>query len=87
MADNTTIYTLTSEWNATNRYTAGSETDVLLSNVGRGWLRWATTTTTTAPTILENTGHKVSGNNPRAMTLAAGTYLWLVGEGKAALEV
>lgn len=87
MADNTTIYDLVTGWSATNRYTASGDTDVLVSNVGGGWLRWATTTDDTAPTIPYSSGHMIKPGEGRAMTLADGARLWLAGTDKAALEV
>lgn len=88
MADNTTTYTLTGAWSSTNRYTAGSETDVLLSNTGTGLMRFATTTDDTAPTLDVAEAHPLQNGQGRAMTLAAGTRLWLAGAGQtAAIEV
>lgn len=85
MAD--TDYDLTTTRSATNRYTAASDVDVLLSASGGFALRWSITPDDTVPTV---TGHPLEPNNSQALQLKTGDRLWMWAEGsdtKATLGV
>jgi hypothetical protein len=89
-----TPYSLTDNWSATNRYTAGANIDVCLSNPlsdADHIIAWTTTTSDTAPTITVSQGNKIRPLDGRAMSLISGDRLWMAVHhrtaGSATLEV
>ena len=80
-----TEYTLTADWSATNRYTAGADVDVLISNPSGYSLRFELTGTDATPALAARRGHPIGPGQSRAMQLTSGERLWLVGEGAIAV--
>lgn len=85
----TTVYTLESGWSATNRYTAGSETDVQVSNPNDTTaIHWTITTSDTVPSTDPANANKILVGDKQSLTLATGDRLWVCGsKGYATLEV
>lgn len=79
---------LNDSWQASARYTAVADTDILLGNIGANYLRWSTTSDDTAPLITVGQAQIIQAFEERSMTLKAGTRIWLAGEGTtAAMEI
>lgn len=83
-----TEYTLAGSWNATARYTAAADTDVLLVNPlseRDQIILFTTTTSDTAPAIAPQRAAFIRyGDAPRSMKLLAGERLWIAAYGRSA---
>lgn len=78
MADS--VYTLSSSWSSSARYTAGSETEVNLANPNDDTvISWITTASDSTPSDDVVTANKIPPYGDKAITLAAGTRLWIAG--------
>jgi len=67
-------------WTASNRHTALSDQDILLSNVGGASVRFEITNDDTAPILDAGLGHTIQPGRSLAMQLKSGERLWLTGE-------
>lgn len=77
-------FALTDAWDATNRYTASGETDIILSNVGgNSNLQFDLTGDDSPPA--QDVGHRIKAGESRAMTLNDGERLWMRGQTTALL--
>lgn len=83
-----TVFNPSATWASGNRFTATTETDIMLSNPSNGVLRWAITADDTAPAISAAFGHPVRPNNSTSMQLMPGERIWFAGANAiATLEV
>jgi hypothetical protein len=80
---------LTSDWQASKRYTASGATDINLSCTS-GYLCWTITSSDTAPTIAASQANPIRRGRDKAMQLADGDRLWMATlgpSGAATVEV
>jgi hypothetical protein len=75
---------LENEWSASSRSFFAVETDILLSNPSDSMLFFTTSADTATPVVGVRHCNPVSPKSARAMTMPAGTYLWLGGDGAIA---
>ena len=73
-------YKPAASWNASNRHTAISDQDILLSNVSSDTIRFEITVDDATPVLDAALGHSVQPGRSIAMQLKSGERLWLVGD-------
>ena len=73
-----TVFDLTDDWSATNRYTAAADVDIQISATSGGDVRFDITPDDTAPAIPAGNGHPVRAGRTQALQLKTGDRLWLV---------
>lgn len=72
--------TLTADWSATNRYTANTAVDILLSNPSSGIVYFALTSDDTMPALSAKRAHPLRPKSGQPMQLSIGERLWIAGE-------
>ena len=83
----TTQYNLDRLWQASARYTAAGDIDVLITNPTQFPAFWWITTNDTAPTINYETANPIGALGSQAISLATGERVWLAGPDMATANV